>query len=290
MDPVNSKTKKQARDESLAETIGGFEEQLTEISGTLKSITDWQRSPQFRQEPKDPMRIYNAAKTPPSWALQQVKGKGDRGFKPTAIDAQWRVEAITSVLGPAGINWGFRILGHWKDRFDLGTTPVECVYVHLQLWISEDATYCSGIDSGGIETIGGTKVVYSTYHDRQTGQTVTVPQNPDEAYKAAVTDALGKCLSMLGIAAAVYDKRFDGDKYVAEEGSSQHYRQPAPTKQETTVDLNKLKEAIANCDSLDSVEYLAQEIARSGPPANQHPVLRNIFNEARVRLGGTAKV
>jgi len=106
----------------------------------------------------------------------------------TDVNPQWRAEKLTEVFGPCGFGWGYDIVERWRE--DWGGVP--CCYVRLKLWYRMDGErYEAG------EQIGGTAVQYS----------------PDECWKMSITDALGKCAALLGVAADVYLGTFDTSKY-----------------------------------------------------------------------------
>jgi hypothetical protein len=72
-----------------------------------------------------------------------------------------------------------------------------------------------------IHGIGGSKLISSESKGLH---------NNDEAYKMAVTDALGTALKMLGMAADVYMGRLDGSKYASDQPDQVpvHKYKPAP--------------------------------------------------------------
>jgi len=124
----------------------------------------------------------------------------------TDVNPMWRVEKLTEVFGPCGYGWGYDIIERWKDTW--GTS--ECCYVMLKLWYMQNgAKFCTG------PQIGGTEVKYS----------------PDECWKMSITDALGKCAALLGVAADVYLGTFDTSKYrdKAESTSAQTAKTAKPT-------------------------------------------------------------
>lgn len=135
------------------------------------------------------------------WARLQVTDpkhtkpfKKAGGFSGTDISPAYRIQRLTEEFGPCGQGWGYTIQDRWREQFPArdGEPPKDFVFVQLSLWWSEDGErYETGPQIGGTEA----------------GRT------PDEAYKMAVTDALGKCALLLGVAADVYLGFFDGSKY-----------------------------------------------------------------------------
>jgi hypothetical protein len=131
----------------------------------------------------DPLRLWaKVEETNPA----HTKTVGQRGGF-TAIDAQQQVLRATEQWGPMGIDWSF------------DATPIP----------APEGLFC----------------VYGalTYPDADTGRQGTVRQygaarwgSGSEAAKSATTDALTKCLSLVGFNADVFLGRFDDNKYVAE--------------------------------------------------------------------------
>ena len=111
--------------------------------------------------------------------------KRSGGFSGTDINAQWRLMRLTEVFGPVGIGWGYEIVERWRE--DIGGEAYH--FVTVRMWyLYEGEKYHTG------EQIGGTHAKFA----------------PDEGYKMAVTDAIGKCASQLGLGADVYLGQFDG--------------------------------------------------------------------------------
>lgn len=128
----------------------------------------------------------NKYRMPPTDAIKQQT----HGARLSSINPQWRVDALTDILGPYGIGWWTESeAGDWK------AANVNCVYVRLRL--------CYRVCIGGEEVTANTG-----WH---TGGTPI--DRSDEAVKMAETDALGKAVSYLGIGAAIYRGESDGDKY-----------------------------------------------------------------------------
>lgn len=131
------------------------------------------------------MELYNKLKTPASNAVKPIiggklKGKSD-------INAQWKIEALTQVLGPCGIGWRVETV---EEK------TVECANGEILLFIKVALYYRNGEKwSAPIYGYGGDKIV-------ERNKNGLVPN--DEAYKMCVTDALGNAMKYLGVAADVY--------------------------------------------------------------------------------------
>lgn len=129
---------------------------------------------------------YNAVKTVPQSALKiidfgKLKGKYD-------ISPQWRWEILTEVYGMCGVGWYFDIVD--TEQVLVEATGETMLYVKVNLYIKEGDEW-----SKPIPGYGGDFLIYKDkngYHGN------------DEAFKMAVTDALGTAAKMIGVGADVY--------------------------------------------------------------------------------------
>ncbi|WP_339934554.1 hypothetical protein [Vreelandella glaciei] len=135
-----------------------------------------------------------------------IKAASVDGQDITTLDAMYVIEQATKLFGPMGIGWGYRID---DERYDIGApvlgTKGELIAheqthtIRLALW------YRWHGERGEVTQFGHTRAVYRT----GTGKWKT----DGEAPKKSVTDAIKKCLSLLGFAADVYYGRFDNKDY-----------------------------------------------------------------------------
>lgn len=132
------------------------------------------------------------------------------GFSGTDINPQWRMMRLTEVFGPVGTGWGYDVEKVWAET--IGGEVYH--FAMLRLWYDQ-----TGERAYTGQQIGGTAA----------GRT------PDEGYKMAITDALGKCASQLGLGADVYLGQFDG-KYSRPEGKTEA---PASKPNGTSTQLAK---------------------------------------------------
>lgn len=129
---------------------------------------------------------YNAVKTVPQSALKvidfgKLKGKYD-------ISPQWRWEILTEVYGMCGVGWYFDIVD--TEQVLVEDTGETMLYVKVNLYIKDGDEW-----SKPIPGYGGDFLIYKDkngYHGN------------DEAFKMAVTDALGAAAKMIGVGADVY--------------------------------------------------------------------------------------
>lgn len=136
-----------------------------------------------------------------------IKAANVDGQDITTLDAMYVIEQATKLFGPMGIGWGYRIE---DERYDIGApvlgTKNEVIAheqthtIRLALW------YRWHGERGEVTQFGHTRAVYRT----GTGKWKT----DGEAPKKSVTDAIKKCLSLLGFAADVYYGRFDNKDYI----------------------------------------------------------------------------
>lgn len=145
----------------------------------------------------DNLAIYEKYKTVPKEALKDFNnGK----FQGTDINTMWRIKSLTEQFGACGIGWYFNIKRTWTE-----TTPnnEQFAFAEIELFIKVDGEWSKPISGNG-----GNKLARITKEgDYSTS---------DEAYKMAVTDALGVACRNLGFGADVYWAN-DKTKYTASE-------------------------------------------------------------------------
>lgn len=161
----------------------------------------------------DNLRLWKQVeKTDPNFTKPFNRGGGFRG---TAVNSTYLARRATEVFGPIGIGWGVEILDEalmeGAPLDDKGTR--ELIHkVRVKLW------YKQGEMRGEVV---------------QFGQTVFVGRNKfglftdEEAPKKSMTDAMSKCLSLLGFAADVHLGRYDDNKYLQALASEFREKPPA---------------------------------------------------------------
>lgn len=150
-----------------------------------------------------------------------TKGANVDGNNLTSIDGVYMVKLATEVLGPIGIGWGYKILSERMDNgkpiilfegdkvngispiymLDGGTIVYEKTHtLLLEMWVAEKENTFS--------QYGHTKFTYMT---KKGGYYV------DHEYaKKSVTDAMKKCLSLVGVCSDVFMGEFDDTGYKAQ--------------------------------------------------------------------------
>ncbi|SDI28676.1 hypothetical protein SAMN04487867_104103 [Vreelandella titanicae] len=151
----------------------------------------------------DHLELWHQVEKTPTTAVREANVDGQQI---TTLDAMYVIEQATKLFGPMGIGWGYRIE---DERYDIGApilgTNNELIAheqthtIRLVLW------YHWHGQRGEVTQFGHTRAVYRT----STGKWKT----DGEAPKKSVTDAIKKCLSLLGFAADVYYGRFDNKDY-----------------------------------------------------------------------------
>ena len=121
-------------------------------------------------------------KTDPKFTKRINKGFGEI----TTIDPQWQIGKMTEVFGPVGIGWGYTVQYTYTEQL---------VFAEVSIWTEAYSNIYGPVCS-----------VQKLW--RKTGAL------DDEAPKKAMTDAMTKALSHLGMSADVFLGMFDNSKYV----------------------------------------------------------------------------
>lgn len=148
------------------------------------------------------MSIWNQVEvTPPS----ATKTSNYQGRDMTSINAQYMVQRATEMWGPIGINWGYEIVEERVDETGplIFNNEIVGTYqnhtLRLKLW------YTVAEKRYTVEHFGHTPYVYRSRNG---------PMVDQDAPKKSLTDALKKCLSMLGFAADIFLGMYDDQDYV----------------------------------------------------------------------------
>lgn len=142
-------------------------------------------------------------KTDPAYTKQFSRGGG---FKGTATNATYLARKATEQFGPCGIGWGVQVLDEDIIEgapllIDGAVVAHERIHkVRARLWYVRDGV------RGEVEQFGQTQIV---------GKNKNGFFTDEEAPKKSLTDAMSKCLSLLGFSADIHMGRYDDNKYVA---------------------------------------------------------------------------
>jgi hypothetical protein len=151
------------------------------------------------------MELWNAvAVTNPNFVKSFTRGGG---FSGTAINATYQAQKATETFGPCGIGWGIDIL---EERYQDGSPLIqdgavvgkEVIHVlRAKLWYVYQGKRGEVIHFGQTLFTGRNKNDFFT---------------DEEAPKKSMTDAMSKCLSLIGFSADVHLGLYDDNKYVAD--------------------------------------------------------------------------
>lgn len=188
---------------------------------------------------QDNMSLWDRLQYTEQSATKKVTG----GKIPGALDINptWRMKRMTEMFGPMGKGWGWELNEKWIDEIE----GKKFAYVMLTVWWSEDGgktRYLVGPHVGG----------------------TSMSMAKDEAWKQSITDAFGKCASGLGVAADIYEGKWDDSKYQNVQ-DAEAYRQKAsatvaaqrnPNLQPSAIekyeaDLKEKLDGVADLDALD---------------------------------------
>ena len=144
------------------------------------------------------MDIWNALKRPPASALKKISGGRLSGM--TDISPQWRYQIMTERFGPVGVGWKYTIDKIWTEQ---GSDTQVCAFAQVSLYYITTPDVAD-LWSDPIPGVGGSMLVAKETSKMHTS---------DEAFKMAITDALGTAMKTLGVAADIYAGLWDGSKY-----------------------------------------------------------------------------
>lgn len=156
--------------------------------------------------------FWNKYKEVPKNALKEFN---NGRFSGTDINTMWRMKSLTESFGKAGFGWYFKPVRLWTE-----TTPEGEVFAfaEIELFIKENGEW-----SMPISGTGGNKLLRNTRSGTMSS---------DEAYKMAITDAIGVACRNLGIGADIYWAN-DKTKYTDGEDN---------TSRATAEQIEKIKE------------------------------------------------
>lgn len=180
--------------------------------------------------------FWNKYKAVPEKAMKSFNnGK----FEGTDINTMWRFKCLTETYGQCGFGWYYTI----KERqiYEVGNGDV-FAFVEIELYLKNPE---NGEWSKPIIGNGGNKIARAT----ASGKIST----SDEAYKMAVTDAIGNACRNLGIGADVYWAN-DKTKYT-EQGAT-------PEQIACIRELKVIEENVCRKFKIDSIEQLTSSEAQ----------------------------
>jgi hypothetical protein len=140
------------------------------------------------------LAIWNAVEqTDPDYTKSFNRGGG---FKGTSTNATYLAKKATNQFGPIGIGWGYNVI---DETYQPGQDKDIIHVVRIKLWYEWNGK------RGEIEHFGQTQFV---------GKNKNGYYTDEEAPKKSLTDAVSKCLSLLGFAADIHLGMYDDNRYV----------------------------------------------------------------------------
>jgi hypothetical protein len=145
----------------------------------------------------DNLSVWKKYEEVPAEALKPF----DNGkFKGTDINTIWRIKCLTEEFGVCGVGWYFKPVKLWTEKLENGEV---FAFAEIELFVKVDGEWSMPISGNG-----GNKLLRVT----KDGNCST----SDEAYKMAITDALGVACRNLGFGAKIYWAN-DKTKYTEDE-------------------------------------------------------------------------
>ncbi|MWV17531.1 hypothetical protein F3I16_15930 [Pseudomonas sp. L-22-4S-12] len=208
----------------------------------------------------------------------------------TSINGMYMIQRATEMFGPLGKGWGFDVL---VDRFDQGAPILDksgqVVIGHEQMHTMQiKLWYLHGGARRSITQFGHTPYVQKTKWGISTDF---------DAVKKSLTDAIKKCLSLLGFSADVYLGMFEDAIYL--EGLALKKRLDEAGDTDTVMDeakgefkdwLNRQISALDRCPTPQALELMRKKIVETAR-AKAMVVKINPDNiEARINEASAARL
>lgn len=202
MDGASFRQQEECEHRRYVEEFGMATSKSAATEGRTTRTTKSAQQKQEQQAVADNLNLWHSVeKTDPQFTKPFSRGGGFRG---TATNATYLAKKATEIFGPIGIGWGLEIL----DESIMEGAPLDAQgntekihKVRVKLW------YLLNGERGEVVQFGQT-----TFVGRNRNGLFT----DEEAPKKSLTDAMSKCLSLLGFSADIYLGRFDDNKYVSD--------------------------------------------------------------------------
>jgi hypothetical protein len=175
-------------------------------------------------------------------AVKKITGKSYQGDSPKPY---WLIERATETFGPIGIGWGVTVK---SERFErMGEHDVLHVAT-VAIWYIKE-----GKRSETFEQMGGTKAAYMS----SSGKLIV----DEDSGKKSVTDAMVKCLSMIGFCADIFSGMWNDSKYV--EWAAEQYEEK--TKVLSSKQMANIEALITevNADRAGLIAWVAKNLGQS---------------------------
>lgn len=204
-------------------------------------------------------------KTDPSFTKQFSRGGG---FKGTATNATYLARKATEQFGPCGTGWGVQVLDEEIIEgapllLDGAVVAHERIHkVRAKLWYVRDGA------RGEVEQFGQTQIV---------GKNKNGFYTDEEAPKKSLTDAMSKCLSLLGFSADIHLGLYDDNKYVAK--LEAEFADKGSDEDKAKAD--DFRAAIEGAADGIELARVAKDLAGSGLPPGLLTNLRALYSERK---------
>ncbi len=200
-------------------------------------------------------------------AVKPITGKSYSGNSPKPF---WLIERATKILGPCGIGWGVEVV---KESFQQVSPDDWLHQAVVRVWYEWEGK------RGHVEQMGGTKAAYRT----GSGKILV----DEDAGKKSVTDAMVKCLSMLGFAGDIFSGRWDDSKYQSEVKEHFAEEKQIDNKQAIHDEIGGLVIAILKATDIASMTraYNMAKRAASKYPALNDELMKSINGAGKQRKG-----
>ena len=211
--------------------------------------------------------LWDSIKVTNPIAVKEITGKPYRGHSPKPY---WLIERATDTFGPIGIGWGVIVK---SERFErMSDTDVLHVAV-VSIWYMQD-----GKRSETFDQMGGTKAAYMT----SSGKLMV----DEDAGKKSVTDAMVKCLSMIGFCADIFSGMWDDSKYV-DWAAEQYEPKPETLNEHQAANIQSLIDEV-KADKSALLKWVSSKYDQKFEKLEEIPI--DAYNPLITRLEAKRKV
>jgi hypothetical protein len=213
------------------------------------------------------LKLWDAVQaTDPKYTKQFSRGGG---FKGTATNATYLAKKATEQFGPIGYGWGLDVIDeqiiaghpHLLDGQVIGHDTVH--KVHVKFWYLMDGKKCEFQQFGQTQMVGKNKNGFFT---------------DEEAPKKSMTDAMSKCLSLLGFSADIHLGLYDDNKYVS--GLQEQFSEKITEEQRAALQAMIEK---TGSDIAAFVKYLGVDSLAALPASSYQKAMSALEKKAKAR-------
>jgi len=189
---------------------------------------------------KDNLKLWDSfGKTDPKY----TKAANVDGNKLTSLDGVYMVSLVTESLGPIGEGWGYKVI---EDRMD-NTKPIMILEDGKKIMLRDGENIVWEVDHTILIEMwqGAKENTFSQYghtkfrYMKTDGSKMIIDH---EYAKKSLTDAMKKCLSLIGVCADVFMGEFD----------DRSYQSAAQLENDLKKADNRDKEFLAKTEEFDS--------------------------------------